>query len=142
MAILKRRDHTLECELTSQDGIKRYKVAVLVCKNPACPCTVVSLELKESGDSVIQIVAIDIRTKAIADGDDGASVGPQLVAALTADDWKLLEDRFHEVKARNATVERTTTRVGPKIGRNDPCPCGTGKKYKKCCLSAAPNPTS
>jgi hypothetical protein len=25
-------------------------------------------------------------------------------------------------------------RRGPKIGRNDPCPCGSGKKYKKCCL--------
>jgi preprotein translocase subunit SecA len=24
-------------------------------------------------------------------------------------------------------------RVGPHIGRNDPCPCGSGKKYKKCC---------
>jgi SEC-C motif domain protein len=24
-------------------------------------------------------------------------------------------------------------RAGPKIGRNDPCPCGSGKKYKKCC---------
>ncbi len=23
---------------------------------------------------------------------------------------------------------------GPKVGRNDPCPCGSGKKYKKCCL--------
>ncbi|KAB5148749.1 hypothetical protein GAC40_28460, partial [Bacteroides thetaiotaomicron] len=22
---------------------------------------------------------------------------------------------------------------GTKIGRNDPCPCGSGKKYKKCC---------
>jgi len=22
----------------------------------------------------------------------------------------------------------------PKIGRNDPCPCGSGQKYKKCCL--------
>ena len=25
-------------------------------------------------------------------------------------------------------------REGPKIGRNDPCPCGSGKKYKKCCM--------
>jgi preprotein translocase subunit SecA len=25
------------------------------------------------------------------------------------------------------------TREGPKVGRNDPCPCGSGKKYKKCC---------
>ena len=24
-----------------------------------------------------------------------------------------------------------------KVGRNDPCPCGSGKKYKKCCLNAA-----
>lgn len=24
--------------------------------------------------------------------------------------------------------------AGPKVGRNDPCPCGSGKKYKKCCL--------
>ncbi|MFO7936135.1 MAG: YchJ family protein [Kiritimatiellia bacterium] len=26
-------------------------------------------------------------------------------------------------------------REKPKIGRNDPCPCGSGKKYKKCCIS-------
>ena len=24
-------------------------------------------------------------------------------------------------------------RDAPKVGRNDPCPCGSGKKYKKCC---------
>ena len=23
--------------------------------------------------------------------------------------------------------------VSKKVGRNDPCPCGSGKKYKKCC---------
>jgi hypothetical protein len=26
-----------------------------------------------------------------------------------------------------------------KIGRNDPCPCGSGKKYKKCCIASAPS---
>ena len=25
-------------------------------------------------------------------------------------------------------------RDSPKVGRNEPCPCGSGKKYKKCCL--------
>lgn len=30
---------------------------------------------------------------------------------------------------QTVTVRRTT----PKVGRNDPCPCGSGKKYKKCC---------
>ncbi len=28
---------------------------------------------------------------------------------------------------------QTFTRPGAKIGRNEPCPCGSGKKYKKCC---------
>ena len=28
---------------------------------------------------------------------------------------------------------RPVVRVGKKVGRNDPCPCGSGKKYKKCC---------
>ena len=25
--------------------------------------------------------------------------------------------------------------ASPRVGRNDPCPCGSGKKYKKCCLN-------
>jgi preprotein translocase subunit SecA len=29
--------------------------------------------------------------------------------------------------------KREPVRVGPKVGRNDPCPCGSGKKFKKCC---------
>src|SRR3569833_3134762 len=29
----------------------------------------------------------------------------------------------------------TVRNEGPKVGRNDPCPCGSGKKYKKCCGS-------
>lgn len=30
-------------------------------------------------------------------------------------------------------------RSTPKIGRNDPCPCGSGRKYKKCCGAAMVN---
>jgi preprotein translocase subunit SecA len=32
-----------------------------------------------------------------------------------------------------AGASKTVTRSHPKVGRNDPCPCGSGKKYKKCC---------
>ncbi|MCA9453032.1 MAG: SEC-C domain-containing protein, partial [Nitrospira sp.] len=28
--------------------------------------------------------------------------------------------------------QRTVQRAEEKVGRNDPCPCGSGKKYKKC----------
>ncbi len=30
---------------------------------------------------------------------------------------------------------QTIRNVGPKVGRNDPCPCGSGKKSKKCCAA-------
>jgi uncharacterized protein YecA (UPF0149 family) len=30
----------------------------------------------------------------------------------------------------------------PKVGRNDPCPCGSGKKYKKCCGSPTKDQTT
>ena len=35
--------------------------------------------------------------------------------------------------AQAAQRSRPVERAGPKIGRNDPCPCGSGKKYKRCC---------
>lgn len=47
------------------------------------------------------------------------------------EEWKDLalenEASFEE------TLKQTTPAVSEKIGRNDPCPCGSGKKYKKCC---------
>ena len=30
-------------------------------------------------------------------------------------------------------IPKTVIRTGPKVGRNEPCPCGSGKKYKHCC---------
>lgn len=40
------------------------------------------------------------------------------------DRWQLVDGRM-----KNSTFRRTT----PKIRPNEPCPCGSGKKYKKCC---------
>ncbi len=34
--------------------------------------------------------------------------------------------------ATTSTASKTVTSSAPKVGRNDPCPCGSGKKYKKC----------
>jgi len=36
-------------------------------------------------------------------------------------------------KDGHAPQQVQAVRQGPKVGRNDPCPCGSGKKYKKCC---------
>jgi len=43
---------------------------------------------------------------------------------------------FAPHRERNAAVQQEPTtfrRQKQKIGRNDPCYCGSGKKYKKCC---------
>lgn len=39
------------------------------------------------------------------------------------------QDMFTPGKVEQSTVKRDL----PKVGRNDPCPCGSGRKYKKCC---------
>ncbi|MBW2706131.1 MAG: SPASM domain-containing protein, partial [Deltaproteobacteria bacterium] len=46
-----------------------------------------------------------------------------------ADLWRRQSQEPQTPAAMTATV-----RSGPKTGRNDPCPCGSGRKYKKCCL--------
>lgn len=49
---------------------------------------------------------------------------------------KWMKTHEAELRAEGGTqmpkVE-TVVHDGPRIGRNDPCPCGSGKKYKKCC---------
>lgn len=30
---------------------------------------------------------------------------------------------------------RSKVRTGPKVGRNEPCPCGSGQKFKRCCIN-------
>jgi len=41
----------------------------------------------------------------------------------------------HPEVANGGDVQKVETvkRAEPKVGRNEPCPCGSGKKYKKCC---------
>lgn len=41
-------------------------------------------------------------------------------------------DRWYFVNGETVSP-KPFTREEPKVGRNDPCPCGSGKKYKKCC---------
>lgn len=43
--------------------------------------------------------------------------------------YKMFRDMLKEENAK----EMTFVRSDRKIGRNDPCPCGSGKKFKKCC---------
>ena len=51
------------------------------------------------------------------------------------EDDDYLDDPYLPYFPPNSYVPETYVRPEPKVGRNDPCPCGSGKKYKKCCLA-------
>jgi len=56
-------------------------------------------------------------------------------AWFTASDPSELEWNPDELESDSADgIGQPFVRDGRKIGRNEPCPCGSGKKYKKCCL--------
>jgi hypothetical protein len=49
-------------------------------------------------------------------------------------DWKFLGiDTYQKAQAARK-LAATPASAAPTVGRNDPCPCGSGKKYKKCCM--------
>ena len=57
--------------------------------------------------------------------------------------WYGFSDQYEKDRERRSLEElwrlssKPAARPVPKIGRNDPCHCGSGRKFKKCCLNAA-----
>ena len=43
-------------------------------------------------------------------------------------------DHLNGITIYDREIKLEPTKVKKKVGRNDPCPCGSGKKHKKCCL--------
>ena len=85
---------------------------------------------QDTGDSIIHPA-----------GADGNGSRPPKGVTTSIDD---LEESFQRRKRRELEQARMAgagdrqpvqrvVRTSAKIGRNDPCPCGSGKKYKKCC---------
>lgn len=48
--------------------------------------------------------------------------------------WEAIYDEETRKRLYREQKKSGTVVVGKKIGRNDPCPCGSGKKYKFCCM--------
>ncbi|MCE9526380.1 MAG: SEC-C domain-containing protein [Planctomycetales bacterium] len=49
------------------------------------------------------------------------------------DDYDQTQDENASASQADVKPEPIKNR-GPRVGRNDPCPCGSGKKYKQCCM--------
>ena len=69
---------------------------------------------------------------AVSNTKDYADKNEAMQAAIDNDQMKKLQVLAQ--RYRDAHTQKV--REFPKVGRNDKCPCGSGKKYKNCCLSS------
>lgn len=85
---------------------------------------VARLQLPPEVHAAVPALARDLLVDLEAQGrlGDGRELGLGLFTAASA-----------YARAARGEVEQLT-RPGAKLGRNDPCPCGSGKKFKKCCM--------
>ena len=44
-----------------------------------------------------------------------------------------IENLDSNTPRKSEHINRTVVNTAPQVGRNEPCPCGSGKKYKNCC---------
>jgi uncharacterized protein len=71
----------------------------------------------------------------IANREGEVDPDPELTTELTQAAPDLIPgwiDALNAWRVRNTTGQPVPTRA-PKVGRNDSCPCGSGRKHKKCC---------
>jgi preprotein translocase subunit SecA len=61
---------------------------------------------------------------------EGHALFEALLASIQHD---VAHSIYHVGIAKEAPKKKEAVPVGKKVGRNDPCPCGSGKKYKYCC---------
>jgi len=156
--------HEALFSFTYPESGEKYLVEESYCLNPAHPCTSIYLVFvpEESiNDPLIRspctvmkatesVISVDYQKtnelEVINYSDDPAAPNPKKIAKAFFDEvkeapriFKLRHARLSQLYNKSRTFHHSfrpspIVRTSPKIGRNDPCPCKSGKKYKKCCL--------
>jgi preprotein translocase subunit SecA len=92
-----------------------------------------------------EVSGLILKVEMVTDQDEEAMADtwePTNFKHEEAQSWQdLANQKEQAIEASKKTEEKPEPiYAGPKVGRNDPCPCGSGLKYKKCCgLKAAKN---
>ncbi len=106
--------------------------------NSCLVCNLLELEAKEAIDEIRHVFALDcVDLMYVGDIED---VEIQLGLRDQRETPKPYghplteyEQALRELLEPPGSFEEPYVRPAPKVGRNDPCPCGSGKKHKKCC---------
>lgn len=131
----------------------QYVIFEYYCDNPACDCqrlTADIMKLGEDGEPIGKsqaVISYDWSSQerqcapVLTEESPQTSVARCLLEAykkcIHCDEY-LLRIKSHYARVKQLALEKATIRNTPlrqKIPRNDPCPCGSNKKYKKCCLN-------
>ncbi len=136
----------------------KYMFIPFYCTDPQCDCNSSAfqmIELDHNGNETQHIIALMDYTWNETISETNPTLGPQFLDSklakagleefkklLTNDSntityiqdgydctRKAFKENYYEYEQINAPFRNHN-----KIGRNDPCVCGSGKKYKKCCL--------
>lgn len=119
---------------------QNWMVADLYCVNPECDCREIILHVAVEGSEEVEAgaVYVDLNDKISFEPREGQGA---VLAALWAKykrrnhGTQTLQERWSKMRevGRELFGTRTVTGTAQKVGRNDPCSCGSGQKYKRCC---------
>lgn len=135
---------------------RRFQLDDLYCVKADCTCTDVAVGLRDLSaphdaadrlfEAPMPALFLNYRTKTwrIENvGDEEPQFLNRVAATLNTDAYAKLFQRHHErlkslYRGYQARHPRHAAAIPARqsVGRNDRCPCGSGKKYKKCCLNA------
>ena len=91
------------------------------------------LEYKREGFAMFQDMMFSIYTESVK-----RLFSVQVVTQEAVEKFEQKEQKKEAEVQKNTTAptleKEPVKRTAPKIGRNDPCPCGSGKKFKQCCM--------
>ena len=113
-----------------------YDALDFYCPIPECKCDEVNLHFEPaSAPSEPSLGYVNVQLSGVVKLIPVENSDPRPERLWTA--FRQRHPRYLERFAHRDTVMKTigARLMAPKVGRNDLCPCGSGKKYKKCCAT-------
>ena len=113
-------------ELKNGIGLRAYAQ-----KDPVVQYRIEGTEMFEEMNEDIKLDVVKILSNVQRAGDMKRTEAAKITATGLQDTAiNLVDGKYSE---KEGGMNKTVVNEGPKVGRNDPCPCGSGKKYKNCC---------
>jgi hypothetical protein len=119
--------------------VRHFDVLDVYCVDPSCDCADMRFNVFRNGHDLGYLI-VDLGAPGWSlqhEGDPGLE---QVREALTSryPDPRPFRERAKLMKEAGpdimASARQAPVIAAPSVGRNQPCPCGSGKKYKRCCL--------